>query len=355
MPYLKDVAVPAREAWPSVSILFAGRDEEEKLPRALPTLLAQEYPRFEVVAVDDRSRDATGKILDSFAEKHARLKTLHVRELPPGWLGKPHGLQRAYEASSGEWLVFTDADVRFAPEVLRRAVALAEQRGWDHLTLLGRVEMESFWESVLLSFFMMSFTLFSEAWRVSDPLSGKYAGVGAFQLIRRSAYEAIGTHRRLAMEVIDDMKLGKLVKMGKFRSGVGVANELVSVRWHAGVRNIIRGTEKNFFAGADYSPVRAVLQLLALLVSGLLPWVALFTLNGTPCVLAVISAVISAAMQGASAREGGVSVLYGLTYPLGTVIFAYMLVHSAAKTLWRGGVTWRDTFYPLAELRKGIV
>src|SRR5262249_30095434 len=122
LPWLKDFAPASDSECPRISILFAARDEEEKLPAALATLANLDYPNLEIIGVDDRSEDATGLILDESAARQTWLKPLHIRELPKGWLGKPHALQKAYEAASGEWLLFTDADVRFQPDVLRRAV-----------------------------------------------------------------------------------------------------------------------------------------------------------------------------------------------------------------------------------------
>jgi glycosyltransferase involved in cell wall biosynthesis len=136
LPWVKAFPLAPDKECPRISILFAARDEEEKLPAALGTLMEIDYPDLEVVAVDDRSQDKTGQILDSFAKTHPRLRVVHVERLPEGWLGKPHGLQKAYEASSGEWLLFTDADVRFKPDVLRRAISLAQAQNLDHLTLL---------------------------------------------------------------------------------------------------------------------------------------------------------------------------------------------------------------------------
>ena len=141
-----------------MSILFAGRDEAEKLPGAIETMLALDYPRYEVIAVDDRSEDATGAILAAAAKNDARLKPARVDSLPAGWLGKPHALQQAYERSSGEWLVFTDADVHFAPDLLRRAIALAEENHWDHMTLLGAPKMYTFGEKVAMMFFGIVFS-----------------------------------------------------------------------------------------------------------------------------------------------------------------------------------------------------
>src|SRR5262250_896655 len=192
LPWLKDYSPAEDTDCPRIAVLFAARDEEKKLPGALATLVAQDYPRLEIVAVDDRSSDATSRILDEFAANHSQLCVVHVRELPPGWLGKPHALQKAYEASSGEWLLFTDADVRFRPDALRRAVTLAKQNKLDHVTLLADVEMSGFWETVLLTFFGMAFHLGNNPGGVSEPSSRAYVGVGAFQLMSRAAYEASG-------------------------------------------------------------------------------------------------------------------------------------------------------------------
>ena len=231
-----------------------------------------DYPELEVVAVDDRSKDATGKILDKFAAAHPRLRVVHVERLPEGWLGKPHGLQKAYEASSGEWLLFTDADVRFKPDVVRRATSLVKASNLDHLTLLCDVEMVGFWETVLVTFFGLGFHLGTDPSQASNPRSSRYVGVGAFQLVRRSAYEASGTHRRLAMEVVDDMKLGKIVKQAGFRSVCAVAQDSVTVRWHEGLGNLVRGVTKNFFAGSGYDLRVVALQLVVLVVMDILPF-----------------------------------------------------------------------------------
>src|SRR5713226_4172183 len=152
LPWVKEFAPAPDAECPRISILFGARDEEEKLPAALATLMEIDYPNLEVIAVNDRSRDTTPRILDEFAAGHSRLRVVHITELPSGWLGKPYALQKAYEASTGDLLLFTDADVRFKPDVLRRAITLAKQRNLDHLTLFGEIEMAGFWEKVLLTF-----------------------------------------------------------------------------------------------------------------------------------------------------------------------------------------------------------
>jgi glycosyltransferase involved in cell wall biosynthesis len=358
LPRLEEAAPLADADCPAVSVLFAARDEEEKLPRALRTKLALDYPRYEVIAVDDRSRDSTGRILDDAAAGDARLKVVHVTKLPADWLGKTHALQRAYERSSGEWLVFTDADVRFTPDVLRRSLAVARQQGWDHLTIFGRVDTASFWERVLCGCFFFGGTLMLELWRVSNPRSLRFAGAGMFQLVSRSAYQASGTHQRLALEVVDDMKLGKIVKRSGFRSGVVATSNHVAVRWHdgGGARGVIRNLEKNMFAAA-YFNVGLTLALQVLLLVLLTPAVALFFLPiaSWTWVLAAVATLMPALGQGAACAAQGIPAGYGLTWPLGFVLFGYGVANSAWKTLRQGGIYWRGTFHSLEKLRKGMV
>jgi glycosyltransferase involved in cell wall biosynthesis len=355
LPWMKNFAPAKDQECPRISLLFAARDEEEKLPLTLEMLAKVDYPDLEIMAVDDRSRDATGRILDEFARSHDRIRVVHVTELPAGWLGKPHALQKGYEAASGEWLLFTDADVRFEPDSLRRAVAMIQAQKADHLTLFGDVLMEGFWETVVLTFFGLAMHTGNESHRVSDPNSRAYIGVGAFQLVRRSAYEACGTHRRLAMEVVDDMKLAKVVKLGGFRSCVGVAEHFVSVRWHAGVGNVIRGVTKNFFAALRYSLPFATVAFLGMLLVNVLPFVAVIFGHGWVRGLAAVSVVIALTFHAGVDLTMKVSPLYALTHPIGATLFCYMIARSVVVTLWRGGVEWRGTFYKLEELRKGVV
>ena len=355
LPWLKDCAPAGDAECPRISLIFAARNEEEKLPVALATLAALDYPNLEIIAVDDRSQDATGAILDEVGRVHRRLRVLHVAELQSGWLGKTHALQKAYEVSTGEWLLFTDADVRFAPDVLRRAVRLMSERAVDHLTLFGDVEMHGFWETTLLTFFGMAFHLATDPHRVGNPHSRAYVGVGAFQLVRRAAYEAAGTHRRLAMEVVDDMKLGKIVKQAGFRSCVGIARDAVVVRWHAGAGNIVRGVTKNFFASAGYNLPIAIFSVVAVFLVNVAPFVGVFAAHGWIRIFAAIAVAIAVGFHVGVNAVMRVSPLYALTHPVGAMLFCYMLLRSMVVTLWQGGVRWRGTFYPLEELRRGVV
>ncbi|HLK05793.1 MAG TPA: glycosyltransferase [Candidatus Acidoferrum sp.] len=353
LPRLQRFATAQDADCPRISVLFAARDEEEKLAAAMETLVALDYPNLEIVAVDDRSTDATPEILAKFAAKDERVRVVRIEELPAGWLGKPHALQQAYEASSGEWLLFTDADVQFRQDTLRRAISVVRERALDHLTLMCAVEMHGFWEKTLITFFGLGFHVATNPNNVGNPRSRSYVGIGAFQLVRRTTYEASGTHRKLALEVVDDMKLAKNIKEAGFRSCVGVAQQHVSVRWHAGAGNIVRGVTKNFFAAASYRLGLVAAQSLGIFCSNILPFLALPFLRGWALAFDGIAVAVALGFHAGVAVVMGVSPLYALTDPVGALLFDYMLLRSTFVTLRQGGIVWRGTFYSLEELRRG--
>ena len=293
VPELADIAPVADAEAPSISVIFAARDEAENLPHALPTLLAQDYPRYEIIAVDDRSHDSTAAILRQFSQASNRLEVVTVRELPAGWLGKPHALARGAERATGEWLLFTDADVHFVPDVLRRAVRLARERHWDHLSLLTGFDMRGFWEITTLTYFSIGFLLGNAPWLAANPRSRRYVGIGAFQLVRREAYDACGGHRALAMEVVEDMKLGKLIKEAGFRSGLGVAPESVWLRWYSGAGNIVRGLTKNMFAAIGFSVPMALYHLAQVFLASVAPFMGLVLATGWARLFAGIAVAVA--------------------------------------------------------------
>jgi hypothetical protein len=360
LPRVERFAPLEKSECPRVSIMFAARDEAEKLAPALDSLLSLDYPAYEVIAVDDRSGDTTGTIMDEFAARDSRLRVIHIEELPSGWLGKPHALNSAYQLATAPWLVFTDADVIFAPDSLSRIMTLAAEQNIDHLALMTQMTMVGFWERVVMTYFGLGFTLGTEPWQASNPKSSKFTGIGAFQLMRREVYDAVGGHRNLAMEVIEDMKMGKLVKKAGFRSQAGYAAQHIRVRWQAGLGNLVRGTTKNFFAAAGFNLPLVCTQVFGIFLMSVFPWIALPLLLitksfGLPLLFASIAVGIALCVHVALSFGAKASPLYGLTHPIGALIFMWMLARSTIITLSRGGILWRDTFYPLADLRRGMV
>jgi glycosyltransferase involved in cell wall biosynthesis len=339
-----------------VSVIVPARDEEETIEQNLLSLLAQDYPNLEIIAVDDRSSDRTGALIDAVAAASAgRLQALHIEHLPAGWMGKPHAMWQAARRATGDWLLFTDADILFRPDCLRRAVAFAEASAADHLVLGPRLIMRGAGEKMMLIFFRFLFFFGHRPWKVSDPKARDHIGFGAFNFVRRSVYDAIGTHERLRFEVLDDMKLGKLIKESGFRQCFAGAAGLLSVRWGKGALGIVRNLTKNLFSLLQFRWPRTLGACIALLFLNLMPFVGLWLAPGWSRLGYGIALASIFLLYVASSRAGEVSPLYFFLHPVAALLFLYAIVRSMALTLARGGVVWRGTFYPLEELRRGMV
>ncbi|HLJ57479.1 MAG TPA: glycosyltransferase family 2 protein, partial [Chthonomonadaceae bacterium] len=192
---------------PPLTIVVPACNEALTVGRAMRSLLALEYPDLEIIAVNDRSTDETGDILDCLAAGNKRLRVLHINRLPPGWLGKNHALHVGGLQARGDWILFTDADVVYQPDALERAVAYAAMTRTDHLVACPRCRGFDFWEKLFMSYFGLMFLLRVRPWEVEQPGRSAYFGFGAFNLVRTEAYRKSGGHDAMPMEVTDDTKL----------------------------------------------------------------------------------------------------------------------------------------------------
>ena len=350
---------------PRVAIIVPARNEEASIEQALTQLLALDYDNYEVIAINDRSTDRTGTIMDGFAvswsdgrprPSNHQLKVIHIRELPSGWMGKAHAMwTAAHNAADCDWLLFTDADVMFRPDCLRRAIAYAEAEPADHVVLFPRTVMKRPGEKMMLAFFQLMFVFGHRPWKVADPQAKDHIGVGAFNLVRRGVYEAVGTYEALRFEVVDDMKLGKVIKNAGFRQRNVLGNDLLEIRWAMGARGVVRNLTKNFFAVMSFQWWRAVLFCAAAAIGNVLPFLGVFLAPGAArAPYAIALACIFFLYVGMSVYSD-VRPWYFLLHPLGTAFFIYTMLRSMIFTLWRGGVVWRGTLYPLDELRRGLV
>ena len=341
---------------PNIAIIVPARNEKESIEQALLRLEALDYGNYHVVAVNDRSIDGTGEIMDRLAAAASgKLRVVHVRELPPGWMGKVHAMWSAARQSDADWLLFTDADVMFRPDTLRRAVAYAEAEQADHLVVLPQVIMKRFSEKMMIAFFQLLFVFGHRPWKVSDPKAKDHMGVGAFNMVRRSTYEAVGTFERLRMEVVDDMKLGKVIKNGGFQQRVVFGDDLIQVRWAHGARGVVKNLTKNFFAVMSFQTWRALLACAGMAILNLLPFLGVLIAHGwgrLPYGIALASMFF---LYSGIWKQGEIHPWYFFLHPVSTTLFIYTMLRSTFVTLWKGGVDWRGTHYPLEELRKGLV
>ncbi|BDG04410.1 glycosyltransferase [Anaeromyxobacter oryzae] len=349
-----DAVAPAAEV-PSLSVVVPCRDEARGVERAIRSLLAQDLPALEVVAVDDRSTDGTGAILDAIARDDRRLSVVHVATLPDGWLGKNHACAAGVRVARGEWLLFTDGDVVFAPDALRRALAFAARHGLGHVAAAPRFVAPGLLERAFVTAFAAFAAAAFRAWELPRAGTRAFAGVGAFNLVSRDAYLRAGGHARLALEVVDDVKLGLLLRRSGVPQGIVNGGGRVQVRWQHGFRASMVGLVKNAFAAAEYRVGFTLLAAAWIGFLGAAP-VALAVAAPHPAAraLAVGALVLAAIVHGGTARRTAAgSGAEGLLMPACAVLLGAVLLASAAAAGARGGVVWRGTFYPLARLRAG--
>jgi cellulose synthase/poly-beta-1,6-N-acetylglucosamine synthase-like glycosyltransferase len=362
VPKIPDVARPEWDRRPAnsprVSIIVPARNEEENIEEPLTRLLSLDYDNYEIIAVNDRSTDRTGEIMDRIAaspQAHGRLKIVHIDQLPSGWLGKTHAMWTAAHQATGDWLLFTDADVLFKPDALRRALAYAEAESVDHLVLFPRMIMKRPGEKMMIAFFQTLFVFGHRPWKVADPKAKDHMGVGAFNLVRRSVYDRIGTYQALRFEVLDDMKLGKIVKNAGYRQHVVFGEDLISIHWAKGALGVVNNLTKNFFAVLSFQWWRAVLSACGLAFLNLLPFLGVWLAHGWARLPYAMALLCMFLIYAGMSMKSSVPPYYFFLHPISTALFLYITMRSTLLTLGRGGVVWRGTFYPLEELRRGLV
>jgi len=339
---------------PSLVVIVPARNEAAKVGACLESLLGQDYQAMRIIAVNDRSTDATGAMMDELAGMHReRMEVMHVEELPAGWLGKTHAMamaaRQAIEGGEVEYLLFTDADVIFEKEAVRRSLVWAERERADHAVVLPTTIVQSWGEGMLLVFLKVVSLWAVRPWRVADADARDAIGVGAFNLIRVSAYRQVGGFEADRMEIVEDLDLGRRVKRAGLRQRAAAAPGMVSVHWAAGAMGIVHGMTKNIFAVFRFRPAMLMASAVGMTLSCIVPAVLLFV-PGTR-VAAAIALGSVAGLYGLSRRFSRISTWYAVLFPVAATVMVYSMMRSMMVTLRDGGVTWRGTFYPLSELR----
>ena len=352
---LHEKYVAPRAETPLISVIVPACNEEADIEATLRSLLALDGVRLEIFAVDDRSTDATGAIMDRLAaEKHAEGKSLvamHVCELPDGWMGKTHAMAFAAGCATAPWLLFTDGDILFAKDSLQRAMNFAEGERADHVVIFPTLILKTFGERMMIAFFQGISALFSRFWRIPVEGAKESLGVGAFNLIRSDVYRELGGFESLRMEVLEDLRLGFEVKRRGFRQRVAFGRDLVRVRWVVGVAGMIRNITKNFFAAFRFRVWVTLVACTGLGVFCVGPLAALagnWWIRGSSLLVLLMLVLLYRYYR----QYTGIAAWYALTFPVAACLVLYAILRSMVLTLFRGGVVWRGTLYPLAELRK---
>lgn len=355
IPLFEHLVLPEPEAWPGLSIIITACNEADTIESAMKTVLEQDYPELEIIIVNDRSTDGTGHLVDALAKTDARVKAVHVKQLPGNWIGKVHAINAGAKVATGEWLLFTDADVHFHQGILRKAMAYALNENSDHLTLLPRVDTHLFWLETAIAAFRLMFLSSANASRLNNPNSKAFIGVGAFNMVKKSALKKSKGLEWLRMEVIDDMGLGLLMKNAGGKTSMAYAGKDLGLIWYPSLAAMFKGLEKNAFGpGTGYRYTRLGFIVVFIWLLNIVPLLAIFYTGVEYLwVLGVVAYGFLVYTMYVSAKRFNTPFVPSLFVQPGQILFTFMMINAAIKCKKQGGINWRGTIYPVEALKAG--
>lgn len=347
-----DTVDPERKgSFPSVSVIIPALNEEENIRSGLLSLLSLDYEPMEIIVLNDRSTDRTGSILEEMSFQYPRLKVVNIEKLPEGWLGKNHALYFGAQQASGDYLLFSDADVVMESSTLKRAITFTLEQKLDHLALFFKAILPSSLLQMVVIELGVGLVSYLRPWKAADFSSESFVGVGAFNLVKKESYWKVGGHKTIRLCPLDDLKLGQMLKKAGFLQDCLYGNHFISVKWYGSVREMTTGLMKNTFAALNYSLIRFCLfTMLQILVSIWPVWALLFT-EGLAWMANLAIVILSGAFFLAAALKSDMSPRPVMWFPVTPYIRLYMTWKAVLMTVIRGGIDWRGTFYSLQDLK----
>ncbi|MHC4441222.1 MAG: glycosyltransferase family 2 protein [Planctomycetota bacterium] len=347
---------------PFVSVLIAAKDEEANIETAVRSMLAQDYPNFELIAIDDRSSDRTGEILESIKteQPEGKLQVIHIQKLREGWFGKNNAMREGVERARGQWLCFSDADCKqTSNRTLSMAVGHVLEENIDFLSVLPRLETQSLWERIIQPVCGAVMVLWFNPKKVNHPDHPAAYANGAFMLMTRGCYQTIGQHEAVCTEVNEDMHMARIAKEKKQRLKVMSNDDLYTVRMYCGFKEIWRGWSRIFY-GCFGTFRRLRLTLLVLVVMNLFPYISavisglILLTDGWASTgmdwraVAMTSLLCIVLQQSVIVRFYRLSKAdprYAPTFIIGAVLCSGMLINAIFKLKGRTTTTWRGDTY----------
>jgi chlorobactene glucosyltransferase len=335
---------------PFVSICVPARNEERGIRACLTSLLKQNYPHFEVIAVNDHSTDATGDIIQSLASEFSNLRVLEGRDLPSGWLGKPFALHQAVQQTKGDYLIFTDADPVFEPHALTTAVHTMRVRDLDLLTLMPGTEFGSFWERAVQPVIFGFIAALSRFKKINSPDHTTAMGFGAFIMVKKEVYDKIGGHEGVKYEVLEDVMLAKRAKKAGCKLLAADAKSMFSIRMYHSLREIWTGWRKNIFIAMKKSIFRTLYHICVVLGFLVTPYMVLLWnileatgILWTGIALAGLLMVLTASVH--LCDELQLQRRNAFLFPLGAFMMSAIMVNSMLHVLVKRQTEWRGRKY----------
>ncbi len=343
------------EHWPKVSEIMTACNEADTIEEAMRVRLEDDYPNLELILVEDRSSDNTPQIADQIAARDPRVKVVHLKELPAGWLGKLNAMNQGLKIATGDWILFSDADVKIRRGTMRRVIAYCESRPLDFLAALPELYPVGFLMDATFSVFVRIICPAARVWAIEDEKSKASAGAGAFNLVRRSALEKTQGLEWIKLEPADDVALGQMLKESGARCSLVNGRGYVGVYFYRSLREMAVGAERALFTSiGGFSFFRLLLMGAVVLALELAPLYALIPI-GIPHlrVLGLVMLAIAVLTQILLNRWAGRKMLPSIFFPVGSIAIAVIAWRTGYLGWKRGGIYWRGTFYPTELLKQG--
>jgi len=340
---------------PKISIIVPARNEEHNIHRCLESLQRIEYPNIEIIVINDRSTDRTGKIIAEIAQVDGRVKLIQGSDLPDGWVGKTHAIHQAVSHATGDWFLFIDADVAIHEKAPLIALSYCLSNDLKMLSIFLKSSFKTFWENIIMPVVFGAIFFSNPLEKVNDPDDEAAMASGGFILVNAESYQAIGGHEANKNSVTEDLDLARLAKVNDVPYQFVLGQEIGTTRWYASFREIWEGWSKNIFAGMNYQLSVAVKSILLVFILNILPFIVLLDQSATlvskgsynsPIFwLALAQTLIILGYRFYHAVSQGLAKGYFFTHPLGSAIFIGIIINSAFRSLTGRGVTWKGRIY----------
>jgi glycosyltransferase involved in cell wall biosynthesis len=345
------VVKPVQGPLPKVSVVVPAKNEGKNVEACLRGLQQQTYSNLEIILVNDRSTDDTGAVMERYASMFPNWHYIEIKELPDGWLGKNHALHKGGIKATGDYIVFTDGDVIYHPSTIEKTIQSVLTHKLDHLVLSATLKGDGPMLIAMQALFTLGMVGMLKLHKLGTS-PNYYIGAGVYNLVKTSIYRSLGGHESIRLEVIDDLMLGKIMVQAGAKPGFMDGRDLISVEWYPNAWEMIKGLEKNGFASVRYSLLRLVGFMAVTYGIYLLPYIGIFIFPMPIKLLFGLSLFFSHAAMGEISRRTGHSFLITLLLPIAAIYIGFAFFRSAALTLIRGRVTWRDTSYSLKLLKQ---
>lgn len=337
---------------PMISVLIPARDEEKNINRCLRSLLRQDYANFEIIVLDDNSRDNTWAVVSKIAEKDSRIKLIKGKKLEKGWLGKSYACWQLSQYASGQYLLFTDADTLHFKNSISCALAALLINNVDALSIFARQITVTFHERMMVpfgNFFIMAFLPLALVRKSRSPLF--CTAIGQFMLFKKEVYENIGGHQSVKKEILEDVHLSKQVKKCGYRFMIFDGRDNFYCRMYHNFDEVARGYGKVLAAAFDYSIIMQGIVTLFVFLLFLVPFIMLplgiFIFDWSQMVINAIGVqlIVLLALRVMLTIRFKLRFIDIFLQPISIIYLVLISVYSAALSKHSAGIYWKGRRY----------